>query len=313
MENKTRIAILSGGSSKERVISLKSGKAVFDALDKSKYDVMVYDPREDLQLLWNIRHDVDLALILLHGRYGEDGRIQGLLDHFQIPFMGSGVLASAMAMNKRVTKDVYRSIGLPVPKDVVLRKTESFSLENIKKQLGTPVVVKPVCEGSSLGISIMETDSDILAGIEKAFEYDLEILLEEYLAGREITCAVLGRQNIDTLPLVEIVPQGDHRFFDFDAKYIPGETTELCPAPISSDLAAVACGLAQKAHRGLQCRDWSRTDMILFDENFYLLETNTIPGMTETSLVPLAARGRGWNLSQLLDYMIVTCLAEPDY
>ena len=313
LENKTRIAVLSGGWSKERVISLKSGKAIFDALDKSKYDVLVYDPREDLQLLWNIRHDVDLALILLHGRYGEDGRIQGLLDHFQIPFMGSGVLASAMAMNKRVTKDVYRSIGLPVPKDVVLRKPESFSLENIKKQLGTPVVVKPVCEGSSLGISIMETDSDILAGIEKAFEYDLEILLEEYLAGREITCAVLGRQNTDTLPLVEIVPQGDHRFFDFDAKYIPGETTELCPAPISSDLAAVACGLAQKAHRGLQCRDWSRTDMILCDENFYILETNTIPGMTETSLVPLAARGRGWNLSQLLDYMIDTCLAEPDY
>ena len=313
MEKKTRIAVLSGGSSKERTISLKSGKAVYDALDKSKYDVMSYDPLNDLKALWNSRNHVDLAFILLHGKYGEDGRIQGLLDLFHIPFVGSGVLSSAMAMNKRVAKDVYRNVGLCVPKDVVLRKTEPFSLDDIKKRLGTPVVVKPVCEGSSLGISIMESDSDILAGIEKALEFDSEILLEEYVAGREITCAVLGRHNLEALPLVEIVPEADHRFFDFDAKYRPGETTELCPAPISSDQAETAYGLAKKAHSALQCRDWSRTDMILSDEKFYLLETNTIPGMTETSLVPLAARGRGWDLSELLDRMISTCLTEPDF
>ncbi len=313
MSNKTRIAVLSGGWSKERSISLKSGKAVLNALDEKKYIISSYDPKEDLNVLWKKRHEVDLAFVLLHGRYGEDGRIQGLLDLFGIPFMGSGVLASATAMNKRVTKEVYRSVGLPVPKDMILRKTESFSLNNIKKELGTPVVIKPICEGSSLGISIMEKDSDILEGIEKAFQFDLEILLEEYVVGQEITCAVLGRKNLESLPLVEIEPKGDHRFFDFEAKYRPGETTELCPASISSDLTDAAYGLAEKAHQALGCRDWSRTDMILSNKNFYLLETNTIPGMTETSLVPLAARGRGWSLSELLDRMIATCLGEPDF
>ncbi len=313
MGNKTRIAVLSGGWSKERSISLKSGKAVLMALDPEKYDIASYDPQEDLEALWKNRNEVDLAFVLLHGKYGEDGRIQGLLDLFQIPFVGSGVLAGAMAMNKRVTKDVYRSVGLPVPKDVVLRKTESFSLENIKERLGLPIVIKPVCEGSSLGISIMEGDADILAGIEKAFTFDAEVLLEEYVAGREITCAVLGRQHLETLPLVEIVPRSGHRFFDFDAKYKVGETTEICPAQIDSHLRNEAFELAKNAHQALHCRDWSRTDMIVRDDKIFLLETNTIPGMTETSLVPLAARGKGWKLGRLLDHMIEKCLAEPDF
>lgn len=312
MANKIRIAVLSGGWSKERSVSIKSGRAVLDALDKLKYDMVSFDPKEDLNVLWQQRNAFDLVFNLLHGKYGEDGRIQGLLDVFGIPFLGSGVLASAITMNKRVTKDVYRSVGLRVPKDIIVKKGETITVDKIKDILGTPVVIKPVSEGSSIGISIMENENDILAGIEKAFEFDLEVLLEEYVSGKEITCAVLGRKHLETLPLVEIVPKETHRFFDFEAKYTAGETTEICPAQIESHLQNKAFEIAENAHRALHCRDWSRTDMIIKNDEIYLLETNTIPGMTETSLVPLAAKGKGWTLSNLLDRMINTCMAEID-
>jgi len=312
LANKIRIAVLSGGWSKERSVSINSGKAVLGALDKGKYEIVSFDPKDDLNVLWQQRHELDLVFNVLHGKYGEDGRIQGLLEVFGIPFVGSGVLSSAMTMNKRVTKEVYRSVGLRVPKDIILKKEPAVSIGKIKDTLGTPIVIKPVSEGSSIGISIMENDRDILAGIEKAFQFDQEILLEEYVSGREITCAVLGRNHLLTLPLVEIVPKEAHQFFDFDAKYTAGETNEICPAQIDSELQNEASKMAQSAHKALQCRDWSRTDMIINNDIIYMLETNTIPGMTETSLVPLAARGKGWDLGQLLDRMISTCLMEPE-
>jgi D-alanine-D-alanine ligase len=312
LANKIRIAVLSGGWSKERGVSINSGKAVLSALDKEKYEIVSFDPKDDLNVLWQQRHALDLVFNVLHGKYGEDGRMQGLLEVFGIPFVGSGVLSSAMTMNKRVTKEVYRSAGLRVPKDIIFKKDEAVSIGKIKDSLGTPIVIKPVSEGSSIGISIMENERDILAGIEKAFQFDREILLEEYISGREITCAVLGRSHLETLPLVEIVPKDTHQFFDFDAKYTAGETNEICPAQIDSDLQNEASEMAQNAHVGLQCRDWSRTDMIINKDMIYMLETNTIPGMTETSLVPLAAKGNGWSLGQLLDRMIGTCLAEPE-
>jgi D-alanine-D-alanine ligase len=312
LANKIRIAVLSGGWSKEKSVSIKSGKAVLSALDKGKYEIVSFDPKDDLNILWQQRHELDLVFNVLHGKYGEDGRIQGLLDVFGIPFVGSGVLSSAMAMNKRVAKEVYRSVGLRVPKDIILKKEQAICIGRIKDILGAPIVIKPVSEGSSIGISIMDNDSDIVAGIEKAFQFDLEILLEEYISGREITCAVLGRSHLETLPLVEIVPKASHQFFDFDAKYTAGETNEICPAKIDSELENEASEMAQNAHLALQCRDWSRTDMIIDNDIIYMLETNTIPGMTETSLVPLAAKGNGWNLGQLLDKMIGTCLAEPE-
>ena len=312
MANKIRIAVLSGGWSKERSVSINSGKAVLGALDKGKYEIVSFDPKDDLNVLWQQRHELDLVFNVLHGKYGEDGRIQGLLEVFGIPFVGSGVLSSAMTMNKRVTKEVYRSVGLRVPKDIILKKEPAVSIGKIKDTLGTPIVIKPVSEGSSIGISIMENDRDILAGIEKAFQFDQELLLEEYVSGREITCAVLGRNHLLTLPLVEIIPKESHQFFDFDAKYTAGETSEICPAQIDSALQSEASKMAQSAHKALQCRDWSRTDMIVKNNIIYMLETNTIPGMTETSLVPLAARGKGWDLGQLLDRMISTCLMEPE-
>ena len=311
LKKKIRIAVLSGGWSKERSVSIKSGEAVLGALNKDKYDSSVFDPKEDLNLLWRKRGEIDLVFNLLHGKFGEDGRIQGLLEIYGLPFMGSSVLSSAMSMNKRVSKEVYRNMGLLVPEDIILQKRGRTSINKIKDILGTPIVIKPVSEGSSIGISIMESDADIQSGIEKAFEFDEEILVEEYVEGREITGAVIGRSALETLPLIEIVPKESHRFFDFDAKYVAGESNEICPAVLDPNIEEKAWEIAKKAHRALGCRDWSRTDMMIKGDRIYVLETNTIPGMTETSLVPLAAKGRGWSLGHLLDRMIETCLLEP--
>ena len=304
MKNKIKVAVLAGGWSGEREVSLKSGKGVYAALNRERYDVTIYDPRDDLGVLIKKKAEIDLAFILLHGKFGEDGRVQGLLDVLHIPFVGSGVLASAMAMNKRIAKDIFRGVGLRVAGEVILKQGERFSVDRLMDRLGTSVVIKPVSEGSSLGISIAHGREEILKGIEKAFQYDGEVMAEEYLDGKEITCCVLGNQVLEMLPVVEIVPDISYKFFDFEAKYKPGATNEICPAPIAPALAEEAASCAKKAHRALKCSVWSRSDMIIRDETLYLLETNTIPGMTETSLFPLAARRAGMTLSDLLDRLI---------
>ncbi|MFO7599185.1 MAG: D-alanine--D-alanine ligase [Candidatus Desulfacyla sp.] len=308
MTGKIRIAVLAGGWSGERQVSLKSGKAVYEALNRERYDVTLYDPRDDLETLIRKKGEIDLAFILLHGRFGEDGRIQGMLDLLQIPFVGSGVLASAMALNKRVAKDVFRRAGLPVAEDLILNRGEGFSADEVAERIGVPLVVKPVSEGSSLGIAIAHDRESIAEDIQKAFQYDREVMVEAYVAGTEITCCILGNQVLEALPVVEIVPTDAYAFFDYEAKYTPGATREICPAPIAPHLAERAGEWAKEAHRALGCRVWSRSDMIIRDETLYLLETNTIPGMTETSLFPLAARAAGMSLSDLLDRMIALSL-----
>jgi len=304
VKNKIRVAVLAGGWSGEREVSLKSGKVVYAALNRERYDVTIYDPLDDLEILIKKKAEIDLAFILLHGKFGEDGRVQGMLDVLHIPFVGSGVLASAMAMNKRIAKDVFRGVGLRMAENVILKQGESFSVERLIDTLGSSVVIKPVSEGSSLGISIAHGREEILEGVQKAFQFDGEVMAEEYLDGREITCCVLGNRVLETLPVVEIVPDVSHSFFDYEAKYKPGATNEICPAPIAPSLAEEASSCAKKAHRALNCSVWSRSDMIIRDEALYLLETNTIPGMTETSLFPLAAREAGMSLSDLLDRLI---------
>ena len=311
MTENIRIAVLSGGWSGEREISLKSGDAVFEALDRKKYAVTRYDPRDDLERLFRDRSEIDLALILLHGKFGEDGRIQGMLDVLSIPYMGSGVLASAMALNKRVAKQVFKRAGLPVADDVILYRGKTVVVDPVIERLGTPVVVKPVSEGSSLGITIAYDREGIIDGINKAFQYDGEVMVEAYVGGTEITCCILGNQVLEALPLIQIVPGNTYALFDYTAKYTPGATREICPAPISPDMAEAANECAKKAHRALGCRVWSRTDMIIRDEAAYILETNTIPGMTRTSLFPLAARAAGTSLSGLLDRMISLSLDMP--
>jgi len=312
LTHKIKIAVLAGGWSGERTISLKSGKAVFDALDRGKYDVAMYDPREDLNDFIRGAAEIDLAFILLHGRFGEDGRIQGMLDVLQVPFVGSGVLASAMALNKRVAKDVFRRAGLPVAEDRILRRGERFSVDEIMEKLGTPVVIKPVSEGSSLGISISRDPHDIRKGIDKAFHHDAEVMVETYVGGTEITCCILGNKELEALPLVQIAPTEGYAFFDYEAKYTAGATREICPAPLPAAVAEGAAAYGKAAHRALGCRVWSRTDMIVRGETLCLLETNTIPGMTETSLFPQAARAAGMSLSDILDRMITLSLERSD-
>jgi D-alanine-D-alanine ligase len=306
--NKLRIAVLAGGWSGEREISLKSGESVCKWLDESKYEARRYDPRDELVTLIHERRNIDLAFMLLHGKYGEDGCMQGFLDLLGIPFLGSGVLASAMAMNKRVAKDRYKGVGLKVIEDVVLRRGETYSPDLIQEKLGSTTVVKPVSEGSSLGVSICRSRDELLRGIEAAFQLDEEALVEKYVKGREVTCCVFGNRDLEALPIIEIVPNPGYVFFDYEAKYTPGASREICPAPLSEEERAKVEFCAKEAHRALQCEIWSRSDMIIQDGEIFLLETNTIPGMTETSLVPLAARTAGFTFSQFLDRLIEVSL-----
>jgi D-alanine-D-alanine ligase len=307
---KKRILLLVGGWSRERDVSLASGQAVFRALDKARYDVEQCDPREDLGRIVSRRGRVDLALSVLHGKYGEDGRIQGLLDILGIPYVGSGLLSSALAHNKKMTKEIYAKAGLPTAADVILRRGESGAGERVMERVGLPAVVKPVSEGSSVGMSLCPSEESLLDGIERAFEYDTEVMVETYIRGREVTCCVMGNKSLETLPIIEIVPQAPHPFFDYEAKYIPGAAREICPAPVSEAVAEKVVDYAKRAHMALDCRVWSRTDMILRNDGLVVLETNTLPGMTENSLFPLAAKAGGMTFSELLDRLIALAL-EP--
>lgn len=301
---KIKIAVLAGGWSREREISIMSGNAAYKALDKNKYDVTMYDPKNALQELMAQKENIDLAFILMHGKYGEDGCMQGMLDVLGIPFVGSGVLSSAMTVNKKITKDIYRKEGLTVAPDIVVTKGEAFSVEGIMTRIGNQTVVKPLDEGSSVGMSLCGNREELSAGIETAFECGREIMIEQLIAGREVTCCVLGNTNLETLPIIEIVPKEQYRFFDYEAKYTPGATDEICPANLAEKIREIVIESAKKAHQALGCSVWSRTDMIVKNEKVYLLETNTVPGMTENSLFPLAARTAGLSFSELLDRLI---------
>lgn len=309
---KLRVALLAGGVSAEREVSLKSAQQVFNALDKEKYDILRYDPRDDLPRLVQDASQIDVALIILHGRLGEDGTIQGFLDSLGIPYQGSGVLGSAVAMNKIVSKRLYEQDGLPVAPYLIADRANPPKPGDIVRELGLPVVIKPEHEGSSIGLSIVRDPEGLPSGLEMAWAYDRRCLVEKYIAGMEVTGGVLGNDDLTALPLVEIVPGEQFEFFDYEAKYTPGATTEICPARLSPELTRKAQELALRAHRALCCRGYSRTDMMVdrATEEIYVLETNTIPGMTQTSLFPQAAAAAGICFPQLLDRLIALALED---
>jgi D-alanine-D-alanine ligase len=304
------VALLAGGKSAEREVSLKSGEQVFRALDPSRYEVRRYDPRDDLARLARDASQIDVALIILHGRMGEDGTIQGFLSSLSIPFQGSGVLGSAIAMNKILSKQLYVEAGLPVAPHVVVDRSEPQAAHRVGEALGFPVVVKPEHEGSSIGLSIARSREDLPRSLEMAWRYDRRCLVEKFIPGIEITGGVLGNDDPQPLPLVEIVPGDSYEFFDYEAKYTPGASHEICPARISEALTDLARDLAVRAHRALYCRGYSRTDMIVSGDGIFVLETNTIPGMTQTSLFPQAAAAAGMDFPALLDRLIELAL-EP--
>jgi len=305
--------VLAGGWSSEREVSLRSGETVMQALDGAKYDVSFLDPKEDLPRLMAVEQEgVDLAFILLHGRFGEDGCLQGLLEILGIPYVGSGVLTSALAQNKEASKEIFHHAGLKVPPSVTVRRGEKPDLSGICRRLGPSLVVKPVHEGSSVGLSLCKGAEELDRGLRQAFIYDDTALVERFIQGMEITACVLGNTDLEVLPLIQILPPEDHALFDYQAKYTPGMTREICPAPLPPHLELEAAQAAMRAHLLLGCRVWSRTDMVVCGEEIYILETNTIPGMTETSLFPLAARSAGLTLPRLLDRMVELALHSAD-
>ena len=301
---KLRVALLSGGISSEREVSLNSGEQVYEALDKNKYDIQRYDPKTDLARLINDAAQIDIALIILHGPYGEDGTVQGMLDLLDIPYQGSGVLGSSLAMNKAATKQIYQKADIPVPPYVIYNRDDAVDEQTCSSKLGLPLVVKPVVGGSSVGMSIVNSVSDLNPAVEKAFEFDSSVMVEAYVDGVELTGGVIGNRQLEAFPIIEIIPDKAHEFFDYEAKYTAGITQEICPARIDEELTLQAQAYAQKAHEALFCRGYSRTDMILKDREIFVLETNTIPGMTATSLLPQAAQAAGLNFTQLLDRLI---------
>jgi D-alanine-D-alanine ligase len=254
---------------------------------------------------------VDVVFIAMHGPFGEDGTIQGLLELLDLPYTGSGVEASAIAMNKVRCKQLFVHNRIPTPRYLVVdehewaRKQDAL-LERVEKRLGFPCVTKPPRLGSSVAIEIVRTKDSFAAAIEKALCYDNSVLVEEFIPGRELTSPVLDNgpaKKPTALPLVEIVPKASD-YFDYKAKYTPGGSDEITPARIDEKLTKKAQRLGIRVHRLLGCAGLSRTDMILNAGSLYVLETNTIPGLTEVSLFPKAARAMGMSFSALLDHLI---------
>ncbi len=307
---KIRLALLSGGKSSEREVSLKSGDQVLEALDKTKYDVKRYDPQTDLNQLIADAPNLDVALIIMHGRWGEDGTIQGLLDLLELPYQGSGVMASAVGMNKEVSKMLYQQAGLKVPRELYFSRHDVINPAAVEVIVGLPAIIKPVNEGSSIGITVAHSREQVIDGINHALKYDHRVLVEEFITGLEVTAAVLGNDDLQALPLVEIIPGESYHFFDHEAKYKPGATKEIVPARLSPEMTTMVqeCGL--KAHQALGCRGYSRTDTIIRGDDIYVLETNTIPGMTATSLFPQAAAAAGLPFPDLLDRLVELALEK---
>ncbi|MFH2091067.1 MAG: D-alanine--D-alanine ligase [Pseudomonadota bacterium] len=309
---KIKLALLSGGISSERQVSLNSGRQVFDALDKDKYDITSYDPKTDLEQIVKDAPHIDVALIILHGPFGEDGTVQGLLDLLDIPYQGAGVLGSAMAMNKLVAKRLYAGANVPTPDYLAYFMKDAIDNDDIVDQLGLPVVVKPACAGSSQGMTLVKKKQDLDAALALGFENDDCVIVEQYLKGLELTCGVLGNDDPVALPVIEIIPGKDHEFFDYTAKYTPGATREICPARIDDATTEQVKDLAIKAHNALFLKGYSRTDFILCNNQLSVLETNTIPGMTATSLFPQSAQVAGYSFTQLLDQLIQLSIQEHE-
>jgi len=258
------------------------------------------------------RH-VDVAFLALHGRYGEDGTIQGTLDLLGVPYVGSGTLASALAMDKVMAKKVLAADGVPVPRGLVVERAAFRAAPEAEAARAAaaflPAVTKPARQGSSIGMSLVEHSGEMRAALEKGFAHDARVLVEERLLGTELTVGVLGNAELVALPVVEIVPR--KKFFDYEAKYDPELTDEICPARIPRDATERAQDLALRSHRALGCRGLSRVDMMLTATGPVVLEVNTMPGMTVNSLLPKAAKAAGISFPELLDRLVRLAL-EPE-
>ena len=362
MSGKLKVAVLMGGSSAERNVSLSTGRQILNALDASKYDVYALDTGSGVMelpagALGNMRvltfdevtegastfvagdsqpvtqltelgrvpktQRPDVVFIALHGPGGEDGTVQGMLEVLGVPYTGSGVLASALAMDKAMSKRVLTAAGVLMPRDIVAKRGHDLpdspfpgeergwgrgvSGEGFPVPL--PLIVKPSRQGSTFGVTVVDELARLDAALENAFRYDDTALVEQFITGTEITVPIIGNDDLEILPIVEIVPAKG--FYDYEAKYTPGATEEIVPARITDEQTAEARRIAELCHRTLGCQGMSRTDMIVArDGQIYTLEVNTIPGMTPTSLLPRSADAAGISFSKLLDRLIELALQK---
>ena len=296
---KKKIGVLMGGTSSEREISLKTGWSVYKALKEEGYKAVAIDVGgniiNDLK-----KQQIDLAFIALHGPLGEDGTIQGLLEVLGIPYTSSGVLASALAMDKAKTKEVFLAYKIPTPAWQVVKKGQKTKIRKF------PVVVKPLRQGSAFGVSIVDKPTHLSQALQQSFRYDDKTMIEQYIPGLELTVGVLNNQP---LPVIRIIPQ--NKFYDFESKYAPGGSQHLIPAGIPASVEKKARQLGLAAHQALDCRGATRIDMILDKQGrLFVLEVNTIPGMTETSLLPDAAKAAGYSFNALV--LAITQAADLD-
>lgn len=302
-----KIAVLYGGISGEREVSLSSGRGIIAALKSNHHDVIGidFDPKKIHEI---IELDVDLVFIGLHGKYGEDGRIQGLLDMLEIPYVGSDVLSSALAMDKDKAKQIFQTKRIPIAKSRSYRITAKTDTQKIEKKIQTlftpPFVIKPNREGSTLGLTIINDYSQLEEAIHNAIASDDVILVEDFIDGTELTVPVLGHIGKEkALPVIEIIPKNEH--YDYESKYSAGGSEHIIPARLDEQTTKIVQDYAIKAHQALGCKTYSRVDFMLDENNIpIILEVNTLPGMTPTSLFPDAAKAIGITYEEMIETFV---------
>jgi D-alanine-D-alanine ligase len=296
-----KIAVLYGGTSGEREVSLRSGKKVFDSIISQGLNAVLIDTKEDF--IPKLKEEKpDIACIVLHGRGGEDGTIQGLLEILGIPYTGSKVLASALAMDKVASKRIWEACGISTPKYSFIDPDKDIDqeCERIKRAFPFPLVVKPSCEGSSLGVSILKDDKEFLATVKEAYGKYGDIFVEEFIDGRQVTVGILGQGvSAQALPVLELKPKSE--FYDYESKYTPGGTEFILPAPLPKLVYSNVVKTAVDAHNSLGCRGFSRVDIIIDrDGTAFVHDVNTIPGMTDLSDLPAQAKAGGLSYDDLV-------------
>jgi len=307
MKSEIKVAVLMGGPSREREISLRSGQAVSQALRKLGYDVLEITEMENLAARL-LKERVQTAFIALHGRFGEDGTVQKILEDVKIPYTGCGPEASFVAMNKNLAKEKFEKAGLKTPQWVTGYFETFEKLKHSVGQMRFPIVLKPVDEGSSIGLEIIKDSSVLMAAYERIANVSKNILIEEFIQARELTVGILGERP---LPVVEI--RTGRNFYDFVAKYTPGHTEYIVPADLSESQKKSVQETGLKAHEALGCRDLSRVDILMDLQGvLWVLEVNTIPGFTERSLLPKAAWAAGISFESLCDQILVMALKRNE-
>ncbi|PKR78870.1 D-alanine--D-alanine ligase [Halalkalibacillus sediminis] len=308
-----KIAVLYGGTSKEREVSLSTGKGIIQALTDNGHDVLGidFDPEQILSIIEQVKN-VDMVFIGLHGKQGEDGRVQGLLDLLDIPYVGSGVLASSLAMDKSKAKQIFATKDIPVANSKTYWEQQDHNeiFNDIEKEFKFPFVIKPNQEGSTLGLTIVHEKSEVTEAIQMGFKHDTEIIVEEYVKGKELTVAVIGDRGEErALPIIEIVPKS--KYYDYESKYSEGGSDHIVPALLTDDLTQKIQDYAVQAHQVLGCETYSRVDFILTDDQVpVILEVNTLPGMTPTSLYPDAASAIGMSYEEMIEQFLKLTLKD---